>query len=86
MNPKMVKRAASDKSLDGVDARPHPGLLPQEKEKRSQRLSVAHRGWFTGSIRKFSVVPVGLNLFLHQIPQLKLRAIIGRRFATAKTG
>jgi hypothetical protein len=33
---------------------------------------------------EFSAIPAGFNFFLHQIPQLKLRAIFGRRFVTSK--
>jgi hypothetical protein len=53
--------------------------------KRSQRPGEVEVSGGSGvQSAKFSVVPAGLNLFLNQIPQLKLRAIIGRRFATAK--
>jgi len=36
--PEYTKPMPSKLQQDGVNARPHPGLLPQEKEKRSQRL------------------------------------------------
>jgi hypothetical protein len=54
-----VKRPPSPGTEDGVgekEARPHPGLLPQEKESlfpRLVNLSALGLRWFMGSMREF---------------------------------
>jgi hypothetical protein len=55
----MVTRPPSPGTEDGVgekEARPHPGLLPQEKESlfpRLVNLSALGLRWFMGSMREF---------------------------------
>jgi hypothetical protein len=73
-------------SREWCDARPHPGLLPQEKEKRSQRLGVGIRQMVYGQRTYVSVVAVRLSaVAFKEVMVIGTREKSARGLAQSKT-